>query len=114
MLMRIAAIVLASFLFIAGCTVNSVTKADIEGVKAGSKITYRYEKEGKSWFYADKVTRVEGDTVYYNPSKMESDSGKDTRIDDFDTTRELSIKLPELLKFENEQGPEEKKIIWIQ
>lgn len=96
------------------CGINSVTKAEIEGVKPGSKITYRYQKGGKSWFYADKVTRVEGDTVYYNAGKSESTKGSDSRLDEFDTSRELSIKKADLARFETEQATDEKKIIWIE
>lgn len=96
-----------------GCGLNSVTKAELESVKPGNVITYRYQKGGKSWFYADKVTRVEGDKVYYNPSKSESTSGSDARLQQYDTSRELSISMGDLLKFEREQGEERKVVIWI-
>jgi len=114
MFLRNALLLIAVFSAITSCGVNSVSKAEIEGVKPGSKITYRYKKGDKSWFYADKVTRIEGDTVFYNASRSESTSGKDARIDDYDTSRELSVKMADLARFESEQGPEEKKIIWIE
>lgn len=97
----------------AACGVNSVTKAQLEAVKAGDIVTYRYQKDGKSWFYADKVTRVEGDKIYYNPSRNESTSGKDEKIQQYDTSREASISREEFLKFDTEQGENRKVVIWI-
>ena len=47
----------------AACGVNSVTKAQLEAVKPGDVLVYRYQKEGKSWFYADKITKIEGDKI---------------------------------------------------
>lgn len=114
MFLRNLVVFAALFASFSGCGVNSVTKAEIEAIKPGNKITYRYQKGGKSWFYADKVTRVEGDTVYYNASKRESTKGSDSGLNDYDTTRELSIKKADLLKYEIEQPPDEKKIIWIE
>ncbi|MFL6467823.1 MAG: hypothetical protein ACJ72Z_07680 [Pyrinomonadaceae bacterium] len=105
---------LGIIVFISGCGINSVTKAEIEKVKAGNVVTYRYRKGDKEWFYADKIVRVEGDTVYYNASKSESTKGNDGRLRDFDTTQELSMKKADLLKYETEQGDEMKKIIWIE
>ena len=95
------------------CGINSVSKRQLEEVKAGDVITYRYQKGGKSWFYADKVTRVDAEKVYYNPSKSESTAGNDGRIQSFDLDRELSIAKSELLKFDTEQGEERKVVIWI-
>ena len=105
---------IASVVFISGCGINSVSKAQLEKVKAGDVITYRYRKADKEWFYADHILRVDGDTIYYNASKNESTKGNDARLRDFDTTRELSMKRADLLKYENEQGDEKKKIIWIE
>jgi hypothetical protein len=96
------------------CGINSVTKSEIEKIHAGNVVTYRYRKADKEWFYADKIVRVEGDDVYYNASKNESTKGNDSRLRDFDTTKELSMKKAELLKYETEQGDERKKIIWIE
>ncbi|MEP7213150.1 MAG: hypothetical protein ABI791_08755 [Acidobacteriota bacterium] len=98
----------------AGCGVNSVTKEQLGAVKTGDVLVYRFQKDGKSWFYADKITRIEGDTIYYNPSSKEGTSGNDERIKTFDTKRELSIKNDELFKFDTEQGDDRKVIIWIQ
>ena len=95
------------------CGVNSVTKAELEKVKAGDVLVYRYQKEGKSWFYADKITRIEGDKIYYNPSAKEGTAGNDERLKTFDTARELSTTKAELLKYDTEQGDERKVIIWI-
>ena len=99
--------------FVAACGVNSVTKAELEAVKAGDVVVYRYQKDGKSWFYADKITRIEGDKIFFNPSDKEGTSGKDERIKSFDTKRELSMTKADLLKYETEQGDERKVIIWI-
>ena len=96
-----------------GCGINSVSKRQLEEVKAGDILTYRYQKGGKSWFYADKVTRVEGDKIYYNPSRTESTAGNDDKIKDYDTSRELSISKADLVKYETEQGDERKVVIWI-
>jgi len=98
---------------IAACGVNSVTKAQLEAVKVGDVLVYRYQKDGKSWFYADKITRIEGDKIYFNPSDKEGTAGNDERIKSFDKTRELSMPKADLLKFENEQGDDRKVIIWI-
>jgi len=109
-----AIIVVSCLAFIAACGINSVTRAELEAVKPGNVLTYRYRKVDKEWFYADKITRIEGETIYYNASKSESTKGSDARIKEFDTTQELSIKKADLLKFETEQGEEKKKIIWIE
>jgi hypothetical protein len=98
---------------ITGCEVNSVTKQKLKSVKAGDVLVYRFQKEGKSWFYADKITRVEADKVFYNPGKMEADIGNDDRLNEFVADKELSISKAELLKFETEQGDDRKVIIWI-
>lgn len=105
--------VISVLAFSLGCGINSVSKRQLEEVKAGNVITYRYQKGGKSWFYADRVKRVEGDKIYYNPSRSESSSGNDHRLQDFDLTRELSMSKVDLLKFETEQGDDRKVVIWI-
>lgn len=96
-----------------GCGMNSVTKQELESVKAGDVLVYRYQKGGKSWFYADKINRIEGDKIYFNPGKMEANKGNDARLTDFVTDKELSISKADLLKYETEQGEEKKVIIWI-
>ncbi len=105
--------VAALFTLAAACGINSVTKAQLEAVKPGDVLVYRYQKDGKSWFYADKITRIEGDKIYYNPSEKEGTAGNDERIKSFDTKREMSTTKAELLKYETEQGDERKVIIWI-
>ena len=100
--------------FAAACGINSVSKEQLAAVKTGDVLVYRFQKDGKSWFYADKITRIEGDTIYYNPSSKEGTSGNDERIKTFDTKRELSITKDELAKFDTEQGEDRKVIIWIQ
>lgn len=114
MFLRILVLAVVSMSVFSACGINSVTKAEIEAIKPGNKITYRFQRDGKSWFYADKVTRVEGDTIYYNASKNESTKGSDSKLDEFDTTREHSIKKADIVKFEAEQPPDQKKIIWIE
>jgi len=100
-------------LFAAACGANSVTKAQLEAIKAGDVLVYRYQEGGKSWFFADKITRIEGDKIYYNPSDKKGTAGNDERLKNFDTSRELSITKAELLKFETEQGDDRRVIIWI-
>ena len=99
--------------FSLGCGINSVSKRQLEAVKAGDVLTYRYQKNGKSWFYADKVARIDGDKIYYNASRNESTSGNDTRLKDYDMSRELSMSKADLLKYDTEQGEERKVVIWI-
>ena len=111
---KLHAIFLASFLVLAAaCGINSVTKAQLEAVKPGDVLVYRYQKDGKSWFYADKITRIEGDKLFYNPSTQEGTAGNDDRIYLFNQNRELSIPKPDLLKYDTEQGDDKKVIIWI-
>jgi hypothetical protein len=99
---------------LAGCGVNSVTKNQLEAVKTGDILVYRYKKpDGKSWFYADKIRRIEGETVYYSPSKSEATAGNDSRLKVFDLDTELSMPKQNLLQYETEQGEEKKVIIWI-
>jgi hypothetical protein len=106
---------IAAVFFISACGINSVSPAELETVKPGNVLTYRYRKpDNKEWFYADKITRIDGDSIYYNASKNESTKGSDSRLNDFDTTQELSIKKEELLKYATEQGEEKKKVIWIE
>jgi hypothetical protein len=110
----ILALCLAVISFASACGINSVSKRELENVKAGNVVTYRYRKADKEWFYADKIVRVDGDTIYYNASKNESTKGNDTRLRDFDTSQELSMKKDDFMKYETEQGDEKKKIIWIE
>src|SRR6187401_13898 len=114
-MIRSAIILLALFaaLLSLGCGINSVTKAQLEAVKPGDVLVYRYQKDGKSWFYADKITKIEGDKVYFNPSQKEGTAGNDERLKTFDTSRELSTTKADILKYETEQGDDRKVIIWI-
>ncbi|MEP7075131.1 MAG: hypothetical protein ABI878_04910 [Acidobacteriota bacterium] len=98
--------------FVFACGINSVTRAQLEAVQAGDVLTYRFQKDGKSWFYSDKVTRIEGGRVYYNPSRTEATSGR-SDIHDFDTRTELSIARADLLNYAGEFGEDKKVIIWI-
>ena len=110
---KLLAPLLALFLLLAACGINSVTKAQLEAVKPGDVLVYRYQKDGKSWFYADKITRIEGDKIFYNPSTQEGTAGNDDRIYLFNQARELSMSKSELLKYDTEQGDDKKVIIWI-
>ena len=75
---------------------------------------YRYQRpDGKTWFYADKITRIEGNRIFYNPSKREVTADDDPHLNEFLTNMELSVTKEELLKYETEQGFEKKIIIWI-
>lgn len=110
---RVIVIAAVVGMLISGCGVNSVTRQQLEQVKAGDVLVYRFQKDGKSWFYADKITRLEGDKVFYNPGKMEATAGNDDRLKDFVTDKESSISKAELLKYQTEQGDDKKVIIWI-
>lgn len=99
--------------FAAACGINSVTKEELANVKVGNVLVYRFQKNDKSWFIADKITRIEGNTIYFVMGKMEANKGSDARIRDFGTD-EGSITKDELLKFSEEQGENQKKIIWIE
>lgn len=107
--------ILCSILIASACGINTVTREELDTVKPGNVLTYRYrESDNREWFYADKITRIDGDDIYYNPSKKRSTKGSDSGIKDFDTTQELSMKKEELLKFATEQGDDKKKVIWIE
>ena len=109
-------IILAIFFLVllSGCSVNSVTKQQIENVKTGDVLVYRYKKnEGKTWFYADKITRIEGNRIFYNPSKSEATAGNDYRLSEFLMDKELIVNKEDLLKYSTEQGDEQKVIVWI-
>src|SRR5215467_13576254 len=93
---------LTSFLFVAACGINSVTKAQLEAVKPGDVVVYRYKKDGKDWFYADKITRVTDDKVYYNPGRQEVTAGNDSRVYDYDTSRELVLPKVDFVNFADE------------
>ena len=110
---RLLIIVGTLFLLTSACGINSVTKAQLEAVKVGDILVYRYQEGGKSWFYADKITRIEGDKIYFNPSDKKGTAGNDERLKNFDTSRELSTTKAELVKYETEQGDDRKVIIWI-
>ena len=96
------------------CGGSSVTKEQLANVKPGDVMVYRYQKDGKSWFYADKITRIDGDTIYYNASDKEGTSVGDERIKSFDTRREIPISKEKLATFETEQGDDRKVITAIQ
>ena len=102
-----------SVILMVGCGINSVTKQQLENVKAGDILVYRFQKDDKSWFYSDKITRIENGKIYYNPGKMEATAGNDDRLNAFQTDKEGSITKDELLKYETEQGDEKKVVIWI-
>jgi hypothetical protein len=98
-----------------GCSAAKVTRAELEALKPGNIVVFRYDKDGKTWRYAEKITKIEGDTVYYYPSKYEGASGKDYKITtDFDQSRELSRSKAEYYKYETDQGEERRAIMWIE
>lgn len=100
-------------LALVGCGINSVTKAELEGLKVGDVLIYRHQVNGKSWMYGNKVTRIEGDTVYFVPS-INTATSKNSDIASFDKkAQEDSIKKADLLKFQTEQGDDKKLVIEI-
>ena len=110
---KVIFIAFLSVTLLAGCGINSVTKRQLENVKVGDRLIYRFQKDGKSWFYADKITRIENNKIYYNPGKMEATAGNDERLNAFQTDKEGLINKDELLEYETEQGDQKKLIIWI-
>ncbi|MBS2040210.1 hypothetical protein JST97_34805 [bacterium] len=100
-------------LFMVGCGINSVTKAELEAVKVGDVLIYRHRLNGKSWMYGNKVTKIEGDTIFY-VSSTKTATSKNMDIDTFEKDApEESMKKSELLQYENEQGEDKKVIIEI-
>ncbi|MCW5872856.1 MAG: hypothetical protein KIS61_36750, partial [Candidatus Eremiobacteraeota bacterium] len=106
--MRLWIVALIFSLALVGCGINSVTKAELEGVKVGDVLIYRHQVNGRSWMYGNKVTRIEGDTIYFVPS-INTATSKNSDIASFaKDAPEDSIKKADLLKYETEQGDEKK------
>ncbi len=105
---RAAAVVLIS---VAATACNTVTKEQLEKVKVGDILVYRYRKAGKSWFYKEKVVRIEGDTYVVNPSKKEGTS-KNIVPNDFAPV-EKKIAKADLLKLAVESGTDRTVVIEI-
>lgn len=99
-------------LFLVGCGINSVTKEEIQAIKEGNILIWRYRKSGKSWMYADKVVKRDGDNVTYVTSKKEATSKLSDAILDMDS-REQTTTISELEKYATEQGEQKKVIIEI-
>ena len=73
----------------------------------------KHRVNGKSWMYGNKVTKIEGDTIYYVPSTNTATS-KNSDIATFDAKApEESIKKADLLKYESEQGEDKLVVIEI-
>jgi hypothetical protein len=93
---------------------NTVSRQQLQNVKVGDKLVYRYKKtDGKEWMYVDKITRIEGDKIYYVPGKIEATSKNELSLDNFVTDREGSITRDELLKYTEETGDDHKVVIEI-
>src|ERR1700754_3206237 len=93
---------------------NTVSKQQLQNVKVGDKLVYRYRKpDGKEWMYVDKITRIDGDTIYYVPGKMEATSKNELSLDNFVNDREGSLTKDELLKYTEETGDDHKVVIEI-
>lgn len=94
-----------------------VTRAELESLKPGNIVVFRYDKDGKTWRYGEKINRIEGDTIYYYPSKYEAPgTAKDAYkiTTQFEESKELSRTKEEYYKFETDQGPERRAIMWIE
>ena len=76
-------------------------------MKEGNVVTFRYQKSGKSWFYCEKLTRIDGDKVYYTPQER-STSGSDARLK-ITIHATLSRTKAELEKYDTKQGDEQKR-----
>jgi hypothetical protein len=114
MFLRVALAVIVLLLFLTGCGLRSVNKAEIEAIKPGDRIMWRFEKDDSNWYYIDKVTRVDDRLIYYHPSVNQSTSRSDARLYDFDTSVERYYEKSEIVKYDSEQGPEDKRIIRIE
>ena len=111
--MKLWIVALLFSLALVGCGINSVTKAELEALKVGDVLIYRHRQNGRSWMYGNKITRIEGDTIYYVSSSKTATS-KNMDIDTFEKDApEQSIKKAELMTYENEQGEDKKVIIEI-
>jgi hypothetical protein len=104
-------IVLIAGIFILAC--NTVSKEQLQNVKVGDKLIYRHKKDGREWMWAEKITRIEGDKIYYNPGKIEATSKNAPALDDFDSGKEGSHTKEELLKYTDLTGDDQKVIIEI-
>jgi hypothetical protein len=113
--MKILAKILPFMLLLGlGLACNTVSKKQLEDVKVGDKLVYRYKKpDGKEWMYVDKITRIEGDKIYYVPGKMEATSKNELSLDNFVVDREGSLTKDELLKYTDETGDDHKVVIEI-
>ncbi len=109
--------ILSALAFSVACSAYKVTRAQLEALKPGDIVVFRYEKNGKTMRYGEKIARVEGDKIYYFPSKYETPGGgkDDYKIrTDFVETSEQSRTKEEFYKFETEQGPEKRTVMWIE
>jgi len=92
---------------------NTVSKQQLQSVKVGDKLIYRHKKDGREWMWAEKITRIDGDKIYYNPGKKEATSKNAPALDDFDTSQEDVITKEELLKYSDLTDDDQKVIIEI-
>lgn len=106
------ALLLAAF---AGCGINSVTPEELQAVKPGDILFFRYRKPtgDKSWMYAQKVVRVTPDSVYVHSGTVEGTSVQMPELREFDESTEMSMAKSELVQFADEQGEEKRVVIRI-
>ena len=58
---RFAAALVFAFLTISmACSAAKVTRAQLEALKPGDVVVFRYDKDGKTWKYGEKITKIEG------------------------------------------------------
>ncbi len=101
--------------FLTGCSAAKVSRAELEALKAGDVVVFRHDRDGKTWRYAEKITKVDAEKIYYYPSKYESGDGKTYKVaTEFDESTERSRTREEYYKFETDQGPERRAIMWIE
>ncbi len=114
---RFAAALVFAFLTISmACSAAKVTRAQLEALKPGDVVVFRYDKDGKTWKYGEKITKIEGDKIYYYPSKYEAGNSKaEYKITtDFDESKEMSRTKDEFYKYETDQEPDRRAIMWIE
>lgn len=90
-------------------------KAKLSTLQVGDVLVYRTTEDGKSWFYGERVSRIEGDQVGLQRTQLRS-----TSLDHLSTSSardfasvELSRPLAEIRADQDSHGPSELVIIEI-
>lgn len=91
-------------------------QAHLEPPRVNDLHLYRYQKDGRSWFYAEKVTRVTADSIWVRASIHEY-----TRKSRFDpvpegefTREEVARAIKDVQAYQHETGPESTILLEVQ